>query len=68
MYNLRIRIPRLDRALVRLALKILLALLMHERRAQHGPQPAFRGERHDFGSGDAEGGCSVDSEVGEEVE
>jgi hypothetical protein len=68
MYNLRIRIPRLDRALVRLALKILLALLMHERGAEYSPQPAFRGERHDFESGDAKGGCSMASEVGEEVE
>ena len=41
---------------------------MHERGAKHRPQPAFRGETHDFGSGDAKGRCGVYGEVGEEVE
>ena len=37
MYDLRIRIPCLDRALVGLALEVLLTLLMYERGAEHGP-------------------------------
>jgi len=68
MHDLWIRIPRFDSAFVRLALEILLTLLMHERGAKDGPQPAFRGETHDFGRGDAERRCGVYGEVGEEVE
>jgi len=68
MYDLGIRVPRLDRTLVYLSLKILLALLMRERGAGHSPQTPFRRETHDLGGGDTKGRGSVYGEVCEEVE
>jgi len=68
MYDLGVRVPRFDRTLVCLSLKILLALFMRERRAGHSPQPPFRWQTYDLGGRDAKGRGSVHGEVREEVE
>jgi hypothetical protein len=68
LHDLRVRVPRLDRALMHLALKVLLALLVRERAAEHGPQAALRGQGDDLRGGDAERGGGVRGEVREEVE
>lgn len=63
-----VRIPRLDGALVDLALKVLLRLFMRERTARDGPERALGWEVDDARDGDREGGCGVRGEVQEEVE
>lgn len=66
--RLRVTILDLDQATERDPLKVLLALLVYEVTASHGPAFGDTGERHGAGDGEVQIVGGTDGKVGEELQ